>query len=1133
MFAKRKSSYFLIFTYLFLLPLPGLRVLAEELPARQIAPQLLSQTENPKQTEAKRLYQQGLEQVNANQFEAALPSFQQALTIYREIGDRKGEWDALFGLGLAYSGTGNKAKAVDTYQQTLNIAQTIKNRQLEWQSLNALGTIYAAVNEITKAIEYHQQSLVLAREIKDSLKEWFSLNALGGVYLNLGETGKAIEYYQQGLTLSRSTPRSFGEEISLRNLRQACSALAGDTKARYEQQCLAVTQQAGENQASQAAGENPEERALQSLKEGQQLLLQKTKESLPQAIAKFEEALSIVRSSGNSSFKQLEAIALIGIGSAYDSLGEKQKAIDYFNQVLSLSPTLGNRQIEANAKSSIAAVYSDLSQYQQALEYYNQVLPIYREIDDRLGQAIILDRIGQVYYERGEYQQALQFYNQSLPISQDLGDPTRVAIVLGDIGLVHSALGEYQKALDYYNQALPSLQKGNDRTNQAAIFDNIGTVYFFLGQPQKALTYFNQALTLEEELGDRSKVATTLVNIATVYSNLGQNQKALDSYDRGLSIVQSLGDKAKEATFQSNIGAVYFDLGQNQKAIEFYERAISLAREVGNRLEEASTLGKLGQVYYDLQEYPKATEYLQQSLKIVREIGDRRIEGMLLNHLGRVQFATGKFAEAEKTFLDGIKVWESIRAALGSNDINKISIFEEQAVTYRLAQKALIAQNKTDAALEISERGRARAFVELLAGRITAQSAQANILPPTIADIKKVAKEQNATIIEYSIIYDDLKIRQQANAYEISPDQLRPQPHESELLIWAIKPTGEIAFRKVDLKSINANRGRLPRFQDLVSSSRTQLGVRGRGIAIAARVDENRQSLPTGKPLPELQQLHQILIQPIADLLPKNANDRVIFIPQCELFLVPFAALQDNSGKYLIEQHTIITAPAIQVLDLTHKQRNKTQNLNADMQTAVVVGNPTMPKIGNPPQQLPSLPGAEQEAKDIAALLNTQPLIGKDATKAAILQKLPQAKLIHFATHGLLDDFQGLGVPGAVALSPSSQDNGLLTASEILDLKLNAELVVLSACDTGRGRLTGDGVIGLSRSLIVAGVKSAIVSLWSVPDAPTASLMTDFYRNLQQNPDKAQALRNAMLNAIKKYPNPRDWAAFTLIGEAE
>lgn len=191
------------------------------------------------------------------------------------------------------------------------------------------------------------------------------------------------------------------------------------------------------------------------------------------------------------------------------------------------------------------------------------------------------------------------------------------------------------------------------------------------------------------------------------------------------------------------------------------------------------------------------------------------------------------------------------------------------------------------------------------------------------------------------------------------------------------------------------------------------------------------------------------------------------------------------------------------------------------------------PKMGEAPQQLPPLPGAETEAKEIAQLLNVKVITGKDATKAAFIQRLPQARFIHLATHGLLDDFKGLGVPGAVALAPDGKDDGLLTANEILDLKINAELVVLSACNTGQGKLTGDGVIGLSRALISAGAPSVIVTLWSIPDSPSALLMGEFYRQLQKNPDKARALRQAMLTTMKQHPSPSDWAAFTLIGEAK
>ena len=166
--------------------------------------------------------------------------------------------------------------------------------------------------------------------------------------------------------------------------------------------------------------------------------------------------------------------------------------------------------------------------------------------------------------------------------------------------------------------------------------------------------------------------------------------------------------------------------------------------------------------------------------------------------------------------------------------------------------------------------------------------------------------------------------------------------------------------------------------------------------------------------------------------------------------------------------------------------------------------------------------------------LKTRALVGEQATKKVVVEKMPQRHIIHLATHGLLDDIQGSGIPGAIALAPGEDDNGLLTAREILDLNLSAELVVLSACDTGRGQVTGDGIIGLSRSFILAGVPAMIVSLWSVPDAPTAFLMETFYRNLEvYGTDKAQALRQAMLATMRQHPDPKDCAAFTLVGEVK
>ena len=408
--------------------------------------------------------------------------------------------------------------------------------------------------------------------------------------------------------------------------------------------------------------------------------------------------------------------------------------------------------------------------------------------------------------------------------------------------------------------------------------------------------------------------------------------------------------------------------------------------------------------------------------------------------------------------------------------------------------------------------------------------------PPTVEAIKRIAKEHQATLVSYSIIYDQAQ------------GQGEQTTQESELYIWVVPPTGEIAFRQVDLKSLLHCQGKQPcaptSLANLITSTRESIGLRGgtrvpksekrqvkvNQILAAPKGGLSIESRPEEHQTKGLQQLYQLLIQPIADLLPSNPNARVVFIPQDSLFLVPFAALQDNSGKYLIEQHSILTAPSIQVLDWTRQQRQRVAN--GDI---LIVGNPSMPSIparpGEKPQPLPNLPGAEQEALAIAKLFNTQPLTGKDATKAAILERMPGARIIHLATNAIVDEEQGTG--SALALAPSGKDNGWLTAEGILELKLNAELVVLSGCDTGLGRITGDGVIGLARSFISAGASSVIVSLGYVSDEATAFLMTEFYRYLQQNQDKAQALRSAMLATMKKYPNYIDWGAFTLIGEAE
>ncbi|MFM6198206.1 MAG: CHAT domain-containing protein, partial [Dolichospermum sp.] len=250
-----------------------------------------------------------------------------------------------------------------------------------------------------------------------------------------------------------------------------------------------------------------------------------------------------------------------------------------------------------------------------------------------------------------------------------------------------------------------------------------------------------------------------------------------------------------------------------------------------------------------------------------------------------------------------------------------------------------------------AERGRARAFVELLASRLSpSQNSESTIASPTLQQIKQIAKAQNATLVEYSILGDEFKV------------QGKPGFADSELYIWVIKPTGEVAFRNVDLKPLWQTNNTL---EYLVRLTRDSLGVRGRDWEDVQ--DQNLADTEGGDLSQRLKKLHQILIQPIADLLPTEVNAKVIFMPQGSLFLVPFPALKNDSDKYLIEKHTILTAPSIQVLQLTRQQQAKVNQ--AALQEVLVLGNPTMPslphRMGEQPQPLSSLPGAKKEAEAI------------------------------------------------------------------------------------------------------------------------------------------------------------------------
>ena len=933
------------------------------------------------------------------------------------------------------------------------IAQTTDARKAEGDQLVRQGMQQYQTRQFPAAVNSWQQALQIHRALKNRQGEGAVLGLLGFAYRSTGNYAKAIEYLQQSLAIARELKDRQAEGLALGNLEHAYGSLGNYAKViEYAQQHLAIAREIKDREA--------------------------------------------------------EGLALGNLGAAYGSVGDYAKAIEYIQQQLAIARELKDRQREGTALGNLGATYLDLGDYAKAIEYSQQQLAIARELKDRQAEGVTLGNLGAAYQSLGNHTKGIEYSQQSLAIAREIKDRQEEGKALNNLGNTYGYLGNYAKAIEYAQQSLAIARSIKDRQEESHVLNNLAATYSSLGNYAKAIEYAQQSLAIAREIKNRQGEGAALGNLGSAYSSLGNYAKGIEYTQQYLAIASSIKDRLAEGLALGNLGSAYLNLGNYGKGIEYTQQYLAIARSIKDRLGEGLALGNLGSAYLNLGNYGKGTEYTQQYLAIARSIKDRLGEGLALNNLGFAFLKAGNLTESEKMLVNAIQVWESMRQMLGSNDANKVSIFEGQARTYRTLQQVRVAQNNPIAALEIAERGRARAFVDLLSERLSSGSTNPVInTSPNQDQIRQIAKAQNATLVQYSIIYDEFQI------------QGKSEPRESALYIWVIQPTGEITFRQVDLKPLwQKYKASLA---DLIIGNQKFLAVRSRG------------SSPALQPQPNLPTLHQLLIDPIASLLPKDPNAHVIFIPQGSLFQVPFPALLDANDTYLIEKHTILTSPSIQVLALTRQQKLAQKQPNSG--NALVLGNPTMPSVspspGEPKQQLSPLPGAEAEALAIAPLLNTQAITGAQGTKAAIVQKMPQASIIHLATHGLLDDVRGLG--SAIALAPSGNDDGLLTAEEIFDMKLQASLVVLSACNTGEGRITGDGVIGLSRALISAGVPSVIVSLWAVPDAPTSELMKAFYQNLQNNPDKAQALRQAMLTTMKTHPQPRNWAAFTLIGEAE
>jgi CHAT domain-containing protein/Tfp pilus assembly protein PilF len=882
---------------------------------------------------------------------------------------------------------------------------------------------------------------------------------------------------------------------------------------------------------------------------------------MQKALDNYNEALPIRRAAGD---RRGEAITLNNIGLVYRSQGEMQKALEKYNEALPIRRAAGDRRGEAITLNNIGLVYRSFGEMQKALQKYNEALLIFQTAGDRAEQAVTLSNIGVVYWSLGEMQKALDKYNEALPILREIGDRRGEAVTLNNTGEVYRSLGETQKALEKYNEALPIRQTVGDRSGQVTTLNNTGLVYHSLGEMQKAMDKYNEALPITRAIGDRRGEAATLNNIGEVYRSLGETQKALEKYNEALLIFRTVGERTVMATTLNNIGEVYRSLGETQKALDKFDEALSLRRAMKDRNGEAVTLLGIARIEQKRGDLTQARQTVEQAIGLIESIRTNTASQEL-----RASYLASR-QEFFETHIDVLMQMHKQNPA-AAFDAVALAVSERARARSLLElleeSRADIRQGVDGSLLEFERslqqrlNARAAAQVSLLNRKHTPEQAEAS------------AKEIAAIIAEYEEIQTQIRARSPRYAALTQPQPLslaeiqqQALDEDTLLLEYALGEKRSYLWL-VSQRSIDSYE--LP--------PRAEVEAAARLVYKLFTTRPNRGTPPDPQLIAQARTLSRILLGPVA---PRLGGKRLVVVAPGALSYLPFAALptpEDEkrpTGDYepLIAKHEVVSIPSASVLSII---RRETAGRQRAAKSVAVLADPVFEesdprlekaKNGNSSGETTAeaefselkrsirtmnfsdardgftrLAFSRQEAESIIAL--TPKGTGLKATDfnasrdLALSQQLSQYRIVHFATHGLLNserpELSGL-VFSLIDQKGKPQD-GFLRLHEIYNLQLNADLIVLSACETGLGKeIKGEGLIGLTRGFMYSGASRVVASLWNVDDFATAELMKLFYqRMLKDGMPAGAALRAAQLEMFrqKRWASPYYWAGFVLHGE--
>ncbi len=1090
-----------------------------------------------------------------------IPKWIEALKYWQLTGDRLEVAKRLDVIAKLYWLRGEYAKALEYAQQAASACEALNDRICKGLAVSSLSLIYKEIGQYQKAINYSKQLPSLFPENPGLTPS--TLIGIGQSYGELGQNQKGLDYHNQALSFWRAK----GDVVK--------QAEILDFITGFYLNYLGEIQKAIES-LKQANALDPEyNRKIADLNydlfstfscSDQIATLQKPPSPEPSAnVSNSPESASEPATSNIESFQQ--------------SVQKYRKQ--------------ENIRTEAQLLSMLAGLeYARLGQYPQALDTYQQELKLHQFMGAKPEEAIVLRDIASILSYQGKKQEAINTLNQSLEIQRQLNILPSEANTLLTLGRIYLSLGAYDSSLDTYQKALSIFRDTGMRFDEITALQDMGSVYRKLKNYPEALKLYQQAFLIAETTGNCLDAAQSKYLISQAYLDTGNDQQVITSSNETLAIAEKLVEETKKFATQAKINNVLAKAKMKQEnypeALEYAQKARNLAQKSQYQTLEAAMFTSLAEVYIALKQPQKAIQTYRDQLALYQALSWQPEKSQTLYDLAKLERKEGDLKAALSSISEAIDIVENIRQEIVNPEL-KTSFFATKQDYYALKIDILMDLHQQDPtqgynaqAFDTSERSRARTLLELLnesnadirQGVDPKLLDQENALKDKTTALEKQWSElinQNPTdqqkaffqqerknlLAQYQTIQDTIRTKSPKYAALKYPQPLTLEQVQQQILdkdtvllqyslgekasyLWVVTQEGMTSYKLPPQTEIEKTA------QNLLKNLKQEHG--------------NLKIIERGK-----SRLSQMILGPAKEKLNKK---RLLIVADGVLQYIPFATLSLSENQQpLITNYEIVNLPSSSSLAIIRREigarkpapksfavlanpvfskedervkNNKTVLNQASSDVNLLALNRSVRSSDN--IKLDPLPGTLQEAEAILKLIPTKgqeiSFFDFDANlQTATNPQLSQYRIIHFATHGIFNtEFPELsGIVLSLVDKNGNAVNGFLRLNEIFNLNLTADLVVLSACETGLGKqIKGEGLVGLTRGFMYAGSPRLLVSLWKVDDQATAAMMTQFYQLiLEKKITPAQALREAQLQMQKssQWSSPYYWAGFTLQGE--